>query len=260
MGLFSRKQNIVLNSNFTAVINRFFLSSAPVHPRLQPVHPRLQLVRENRNREVYLIKEQDHVYYVKRFFATSTYEKIKNTVLNKAVNSYRLSRRLMSAGFKVAEPVLAFQCRKKGESVYVTKKLTGVQMNEFLDGDIPEVLKERVLNKFVITIANLFKNGFLHCDPTLSNFLINENNNYYEVGLVDLDAIIHLSRPINTLTYKNLAKLYTRSPILWEYQNQEQWLNHLENFIRIYNYKLNPVTVRKKIGRMVDKRINRFAS
>lgn len=126
--------------------------------------------------------------------------------------------------------------------------------------DIPEASKVKALNQFVITIANLFKNGFLHCDPTLSNFLISEKNDHYEVGLVDLDAIIQLYRPIDTLTFKNLAKLYARSPILWKYQDGPQGLNYLNTFIQIYNHKLNPITVRKRIGRMIAKRMNRLAS
>ncbi len=253
MGLLNRKQSKKQNDDFATAIDRFFLSN-------DFDHPRLQLVCRNRNREVYLIKEQGQVYYVKRFFATSSMEKVKNMVLNKAINSLRLSNRLMLTGFLVAEPVLALQCRKNGESFYVTKKFTGISLNNFLSGDIPEALKGKALNQFVITIANLFKNGFLHCDPTLSNFLIREKNNRYEVGLIDLDAIIHLPRPINTLTYKNLAKLYTRSPILWEYQNGQQGLNYLADFIQIYNHKLNPFKVRKRISQMVDKRVNRFAS
>lgn len=248
-----RKHHKELDHNLATGIDRFFISN-------DPGDSGLQLVRSNRNREVYLVKMQNQIYYVKRFFSTSTREKIKNIILYKAFNSFRLSHRLMSTGFLVAEPVLAFRCHKKGEGVYVTKKLTGFPLNEFLSFDIPEVSKEKALNQFVITIANLFKNGFLHCDPTLSNFLISEKNDHYEIGLVDLDAIIQLPRPIDTLTYKNLAKLYARSPILWEYRDELEEQNYLKTFIRIYNHRLDPVTVRKRIGRMIAKRMSRLAS
>lgn len=253
MAFSNRKHHQESDQNLAIAISRAFLNC-------DPDQSGLQLVRSNRNREVYLVKGQDQVYCVKRFFPNSTLEKIKNAILNKPFNSFRLSQRLMSTGFLVAEPVSAFQCRKNGEGVYVTKKLTGVPLNEFLSFDIPEALKEKVLDQFTVTIANLFKNGFLHCDLTLSNFLSREKSNYYEIGLVDLDAIIHLPRPINSLTYKNLAKLYARSPILWEYLDGPEGLNYLETLIRIYNNKLNPVTVRKRIRRMIDQRMNRLAS
>lgn len=250
MGLLNQLNPTGSDNHLKTTINRIFASSA---------HSRLQLVRSNKNREVFLIEEQGRIYYLKRFFASSTIEKLKNIVLNKAVNSLRLSHRLMSTGFLVAEPVLATKCRKNGESIYVTKKLAGTPLDEFLSSDIPKILKEKAVNQFVITIANLFKKGFIHCDPALSNFLIQGNNNHYEVGLVDLDAIIHLPRPINMITYKNLAKLYTFSSNFSEFNNQQQALKYLKNFIEIYNNKLNHAKVQESIGRMVTKRIRRLA-
>lgn len=113
----------VLDHNLAPGINRFFKSNNPADS--------MQLVRSNRNREVYLVKRQNQVYYVKRFFSTSPWEKIKNIILNKAFNSFRLSHRLMSTGFLVAEPVLAFRCHKKGEGVYVTKNLPASRLTSF---------------------------------------------------------------------------------------------------------------------------------
>jgi hypothetical protein len=221
-----------------------------------PLQPRLQLIQRCKNREIFLFEDQDQAFYIKHFFAGSTAEKLKNIVLNKAVNSLRLSHRLMSTGFVVAEPVLAMKYQKIGESIYVTKKFAGVRLNDFLNSDIPETMKEKAMHQFITMIAGLFKNGFLHCDPTPTNFLIRENDDRYEFALIDLDAIIHLPRPVNILTYKNLAKLYTFSCALLESNSQlpEKALNYLRDFIGIYNSRLNFAKVQKIVGKMVAKR------
>jgi hypothetical protein len=220
------------------------------------LQPRLQLVQRRKNREIFLFEDQDQAFYIKRFFAASTVEKLKNIVLNKAVNSLRLSHRLMSTGFVVAEPVLAMKYQKIGESIYVTKKFAGVRLNDFLNSDIPETMKEKAMHQFITMIAGLFKNGFLHCDPSPTNFLIRENDDRYEFALIDLDAIIHLPRPVNILTYKNLAKLYMFSYALLESNSQlpEKALNYLRDFIGIYNFRLNFAKVQKIVGKMVAKR------
>lgn len=224
-------------------------------------HPRLKLIKHNRNREIFYFEAQNGGYYIKRFFATSATEKFKNTLLNKAVNSLRIANQLSYAGFHVAEPILALTSKKTFESIYIAKKLPDISVEEFLNQDIPLSFKNKGIISLISMFARFYRDGYIHCDPKLSNFMIHATASGYEIGLIDLEAIYHLPKPVNIFTYKGVAKLYSFSydaldrQYLKHLRQIEQLQYYLNKFLEIYNPDLNPNGVEAWIAKLVSKRL-----
>lgn len=237
----------LLNPNFSSLTIR--------------TNPELKLIKRNRNREIFYFKTRHGDYYIKHFFATSATEKLKGSLLNKAINSLRIANQLGHAGFQVAEPVLALTSKKTFESIYIAKKLPGISVEEFLNQDIPLSLKNKGIISLISMFARFYRDGYIHCDPKLSNFMIHATASGYEVGLIDLEAIYHLPKPVNIFTYKGVAKLYSFScdaldrQYLKHLRQIEQLQYYLNKFLEIYNPDLNPNGVEAWIAKLVSKRL-----
>lgn len=264
-----RLENYSLNNH----IQLFTLPGFPLAPEFQKLftmnltslairpQPGLKPIKRNRNREIFYFKTGDSTYYIKHFFAADTSEKIKHTLVNRAINSLRIANQLSHAGFQVAQPVLALVSPKTFESIYISKELPGIPFEEFMNLDIPRHRKKQAAIRLVSIFARFYRDGYIHCDPRPSNFIIRETVASHEIGLIDLEAIYRLPRPINIFTYKGIAKLYSfiiesLAPADARYLRQPgQFQYYLKKFLEIYNPKLNPDTVRIWIDKLASKRL-----
>ena len=176
----------------------------------------VELIKSKNNCKTYKLSYGNNVYYLKKFFEQSLSKKILNIFrTTKAFRCYSISHKLDAANIPVAEPVMYLTCTKRfinRESIFVTKKVDGIPLREYLKQDISSDLKEKALKKYFFLLGHFYKNGFKHGDPGLYNFFIDvKDNNDYSFTFLDLDVIHKLPIIPVIVVLNGLAKLYSLS-------------------------------------------------
>lgn len=158
--------------------------------------------------QVYLLEHNSEVYYVKKFSPPTIEQSLSYRFRqSKAVSCIHIANRLQVSGFKTIEPVFAlnFQKNVKHVSLLVTKKIKGINLLEFFNNNIDNHKKE-VMNCLVSTLGLFYKNGFLHYDPILTNFMIDPEKEPEEIIFLDFESITHRRWVSNKRTFDVFSK------------------------------------------------------
>lgn len=237
------------------IIKYFWLSKKPQHnnDNLELINDdsyhsfKPQLIKRKKKCETYILEYNDETFFIKRYFSVSLDKKLLNiTRRAKAHKCLLYSDRLSTAGFNVAEPVFALIYKNGSlgkESVFVMKKYPGINFREYLNSYDPNIKKEEAILSFAATIGNFYKNGFIHGDPNLENFIINEVNGQYTFGFIDIDEIYRRA-PSKKAVLKSIGKLCSFVYCSLNDSNQsilnseEKMMFYLSEILKSYNPRI----------------------
>lgn len=207
-----------------------------------------QIVKRKKKCETSVLEYNGGTFYIKRYFSVSLDKKLLSLVRRpKALKCLIYSKHLEVAGFNVAEPVFALAYTKgffEKESIFVMKKYLGINFREYLNSSDSDLNKEKAILSFTSTIGDFYKNGFIHGDPNLENFIINEENGQYNFGFIDVDQIFR-RLPSQKAVLQSIGKLYCFAYCFFSDSNprvvnsEEKIMFYLSSILKSYNPRIN---------------------
>lgn len=194
--------------------------------------------------QVYLLEHNSEVFYVKKFSPPTIEQNLSYRFRqSKAVSCLNIANRLQTSGFKIIEPVFVLNYYKnlKHESILVTKKTEGTNLKTYLINEVDNIRKKEVMNCLVSTLGAFYKNGFLHYDPMLTNFLIEPEKKPYEITFLDFESISFRYWVSTKNTFNFISKFCYHCFAFLARENcenlysREKMLLYLTVFLKSYN-------------------------
>lgn len=156
---------------------------------------------------------------IKRYRPLSFWNSLKATIrTSTALSAFEKAFVLLRENISTALPIAASRSHRRtgrAESYLITEEVPNARsLREFRKGNFSAPENKMVVRRLAEVMARLHNAGFLHTDPTLSNFFVqNDDRSKFRIVLIDLDGLRVDQNASLVKAVMSLAALFRRIPM-----------------------------------------------